>query len=73
MKKLSWYAKENGLTYRTAYNHFKKGLIEGAYQLPTGTVVIPDENFNKGEELKDLLANLLNEIKELKRCLEEHK
>jgi predicted site-specific integrase-resolvase len=50
MKKLSWYAKENGLTYRTAYNHFKKGLIEGAYQLPTGTVVIPDKyTINKDE------------------------
>ena len=42
MKKLSQYAKENGVTYRTAHNHFKRGLIEGAYQLPTGTVVIPD-------------------------------
>jgi len=42
MKKLSQYAKENNITYRTAWNHFKNGLIEGAYQLPTGTVVIPD-------------------------------
>lgn len=42
MKKLSQYAKENNITYRTAWNHFNSGLIEGAYQLPTGTVVIPD-------------------------------
>lgn len=42
MKKLSNYAKENGITYKTAYIHFKKGLIQGAYQLPTGTIVIPD-------------------------------
>lgn len=42
MKKLSEYAKEHNVVYRTAYNHFKRGLISGAYQLPTGTVVIPD-------------------------------
>lgn len=42
MKKLRDYAKEHGFTYRTAYNHFKAGLIENAYQLETGTVVIPD-------------------------------
>lgn len=42
MKKLSQYAKENNVTYRTAWNHFHAGLIENAYQLPTGTVVIPD-------------------------------
>lgn len=42
MKKLSEYAKTHGLSYRTAYNHFRANLIEGAYQLPTGTVVIPD-------------------------------
>ena len=42
MKKLSEYAKVHGVTYRTAYNHFKRGLIENAYQLPTGRVVIPD-------------------------------
>jgi predicted site-specific integrase-resolvase len=42
MNKLSDYAREHHVTYRTAYNHFKQGLIYGAYQLPTGTVVIPD-------------------------------
>lgn len=42
MKKLSEYAKEHNVTYRTAWNHFHKGLISGAYQLATGTVVICD-------------------------------
>ncbi len=42
MKKLSEYAKEHAVTYRTAYNHFNRGLISGAYQLPSGTIVIPD-------------------------------
>ena len=41
MKKLSEYAKEHNLTYRTAFNHFHN-LISGAYQLPSGTIVIPD-------------------------------
>ena len=43
MKKLSQYAKEHGVCYRTAYNHFKLGLIKGAYQLDTKTIVIPDD------------------------------
>jgi len=42
MKKLSEYAKQHGVTYNTAYNHYTRGLILGAYQLPTGTIVIPD-------------------------------
>jgi predicted site-specific integrase-resolvase len=42
MKKLSEYAKDHNVCYRTAHNHFKQGLITGAYQLPSGTIVIPD-------------------------------
>lgn len=42
MKKLRDYANEHGVTYRTAYSHFRLGLIEGAYQLPSSTIVIPD-------------------------------
>lgn len=37
--KLSDYAKKIGVTYRTAWNWFKAGTINGAYQLPSGTVV----------------------------------
>ncbi len=42
MYNLSGYAKKHGIAYRTAYNHFQKGLIQGAYQLPSGRIVIPD-------------------------------
>ena len=42
MKRLSEYSKVHGVTYRTAYNHFKGGLIDNAYQLPSGRIVIPD-------------------------------
>lgn len=40
--KLSRYAKLNGIGYRAAYEHFKKGWIKGAYQTPTGTIIIPE-------------------------------
>lgn len=40
--KLSQYAKQNSISYQTAWNHFNKGLIDGAYQLESGTVVVPD-------------------------------
>lgn len=37
--KLSQYAKENSITYKTAHNHWKKGIIKGK-QLDTGTVLV---------------------------------
>jgi putative resolvase len=40
--KLSQWAKKNNYTYRGAYNVFKRGLIPGARQLPTGTVIIDE-------------------------------
>lgn len=41
--KLNDYAEKNNLTYTTAYRHFKKGLISGAYQLDSGTIIVPEE------------------------------
>jgi predicted site-specific integrase-resolvase len=41
--KLSIYAKKLGIQHRTAWLHFKKGLIPGAYQLKTGTIIVPDD------------------------------
>jgi len=43
--KLSEYAKINSITYKTAYDMFKSGKLQGR-QLPTGTIVIED-NINK--------------------------
>ena len=45
--KLSEYAKQNSIGYRTAWEHFRKGLIPNARQLPTGTVVIDEIIPNK--------------------------
>lgn len=41
--KLSAYAKKVGVTYRTAWTWFNSGKIQGAYQLETGTVIVPNE------------------------------
>lgn len=40
-KKLSEYARENSVTYRTAWNRFKSGKLKGAFFDETGHVVIP--------------------------------
>lgn len=72
MIKLSEYAKKHGVTRKTAWNHFKRGLIEGAYQLPSGTIVVPDsysvtprsETLSKphGERLLALVDNFAKEL-----------
>ena len=41
--KLSKWAKSVGISYQTAWNMFSRKQIPGAYQLPTGTVVIPED------------------------------
>ena len=48
--KLSKWAKLQDLTYRTAWIHFDKGLIEGAYKLPSGTIVVPDPKPNENKQ-----------------------
>lgn len=47
--RLSEYAKQMGVCYRTAWVWFNNGKIEGAYQLPTGTIIVPN-NIEKHEE-----------------------
>jgi putative resolvase len=40
--KLSEYAVQNNITYRTAHTHWKKGYIKGR-QLTSGTIVVQEE------------------------------
>lgn len=40
--RLREYANKYGLTYQAAWKQFKAGKITGAYQLPTGTIIVPD-------------------------------
>lgn len=42
MKKLQDYAKERGITYRTAWNHYKKGLIPNAFMAENGRIYIQE-------------------------------
>ncbi|MEM7536697.1 MAG: IS607 family transposase, partial [Chloroflexota bacterium] len=37
--KLSEYAKQTGISYKTAYRWFKSGKLDG-YQAETGTIII---------------------------------
>jgi predicted site-specific integrase-resolvase len=37
--KLSAYARQVGVTYKTAYPWWKAGQVD-AYQLPTGTIIV---------------------------------
>ncbi len=43
--KLSYYAKKFNVTYRTAWNRFKQGKIEGAFIDETNHVLIPINKF----------------------------
>lgn len=47
--KLSTYAKEMGVTRQTATRWFHEGRIPGAYQLDTGTIIIPNDIFEKNK------------------------
>jgi predicted site-specific integrase-resolvase len=40
--KLSQYAKQQGMSYRTALRWWKAGLVKG-YQSPTGTIIVREE------------------------------
>lgn len=74
--KLSNYAKKLGVTYKTAWNWFKSGSIEGAYQLPSGTVIIPESSEQQtsygvilyartsSSQNKDLLENQAKRLEE---------
>ena len=41
--KLSKWAKKMGISYRRAWQMFKDGKLPNAIQLPTGTIVVLEE------------------------------
>ncbi len=57
--KLREYAKKNNLTYRSAYNHWKRGLIKGK-QLETGTIVVYEED--REDPIVDKIVNSIRQI-----------
>lgn len=56
--KLSQWAIKNDYTYRGAFNLFKKGLIPGSKQLPTGTILIDDQVENEKQEYNVIYARV---------------
>ena len=50
--RLPAYAQKMGVTYQTAYSWFVNNKIPGAYKLPSGTIIIPDEDVAKNERTK---------------------
>lgn len=75
--KLSEYAKKHGLTYRTAFNHFTNGKIPNAYQLESGTIVVPDESIwiiieGSFDVIEDIVNYCKNKnVKRYKICQEK--
>ena len=47
--KLSTYAKQLGISYRTAWEWFKAGKIKDAFKTESGTIIVPEERTKKGD------------------------
>jgi len=73
--KLNEYAKQHGISYRTAWNWFKQGKIQGAKQLHSGTIIINEEEDVKREERVVVYARVSNALRrteldyQVDRCL----
>ncbi|VEP13970.1 Resolvase (fragment) [Hyella patelloides LEGE 07179] len=55
--KLSSYAKKIGVSYKTAHRWWKAGQISG-YQLPTGTIIITEEQNYAREKIACIYARV---------------
>ena len=53
--KLSDYARQVGVTYKTAYRWFKAGRIKG-YQIDTGTIIIEEERPGQAKVAREKVA-----------------
>lgn len=42
--KLSQYAQQHSISYRAAWNRYKAGKIEGAWQDESGTIIVPEHS-----------------------------
>lgn len=51
--KISEYAEKVGVIPLTARKWFHQGLIKGAYQMETGTIIIPDDIFETEQPQKE--------------------
>ena len=72
--KLSQYAKKLGICYRTAWNQFNNNLIPGAYKLPTGTIIVPDninDNINDNTQKYGVILYARTSSSQNKKLLDE--
>jgi predicted site-specific integrase-resolvase len=51
--KLSDWAKKLGISYRRAWEMFRTGKLPNAMQLPTGTIVILEDEINKNSNISE--------------------
>jgi predicted site-specific integrase-resolvase len=56
-RKLSDYAKKAAISYRTAWRWWKQGNLTG-YQLPSGTIIITDDNHSKPDLIACIYARV---------------
>ena len=69
--KLSQYAKKIGVSYQTVWNWYKDGLIENAYQLPSGTIVVP-YNMDENSEQYGVILYARTSSSQNKKLLDGH-
>lgn len=63
--KLSKWAKQQGISYTTAYRWFKAGRIPSAKQLDNGTILVPGNDNLSNAEIK------LKQIREILDATDE--
>lgn len=68
--KLSQYAKEIGVCYKTAWNLFKANKIPGAYQLQSGTVIVPNDINESSKNNKGVILYARTSSTQNKKLLE---
>ncbi len=61
MLKLSDYAIQKGISYRTAYNHFKRNLIPNSIQMDSGAIYINENSILKEDDIWVNVTELLRE------------
>lgn len=69
--KLSQYAKQLGIGYRAAWNQFNNNLIPGAYKLPTGTIIVPDNIIENNNQKYGVILYARTSSSQNKKLLDE--
>jgi len=62
--KLSEYATKQGIAYKTAHLHFKKGLIKNAYQTESGAIFVKEEDETWKDDLIALQKARIQQLEE---------